>query len=306
MNLQRAQALVPAGDGRPRRRAAGERRHAQGAQRHHRHRRALARDERARREGIPQPRRGLLPALRRPAVQGQARRGDRRRQLGRRGGHRSRRHRRRTSPCSSSTASCVPTRCCWRKLRSLPNVTHHRERADHRGHRRRREGEWPRLPGSRQRREQPPRTRGHVRADRPAAEHRLAQGHASTLSPRGEIVVDARGQTSVPGVFAAGDATTVPYKQIIIAMGEGAKAALARLRSPDAQLGPCRGCCSSVCVDTIPVVLPRHRRNRVACNRRARKRTCMSDVKTILTAEARLISYYGKLPSAGLVLCCRA
>jgi alkyl hydroperoxide reductase subunit F len=46
------------------------------------------------------------------------------------------------------------------------------------------------------------------------------------LSPRGEIVVDAKGQTSVPGVFAAGDATTVPYKQIIIAMGEGAKASL--------------------------------------------------------------------------------
>ncbi|MBI4997366.1 MAG: alkyl hydroperoxide reductase subunit F [Rhodocyclales bacterium] len=49
---------------------------------------------------------------------------------------------------------------------------------------------------------------------------------AVALSPRGEIEVDARGQTSVPGVFAAGDATTVPYKQIIIAMGEGAKASL--------------------------------------------------------------------------------
>jgi alkyl hydroperoxide reductase, F subunit len=47
------------------------------------------------------------------------------------------------------------------------------------------------------------------------------------LSPRGEIEVDARGQTSLPGVFAAGDVTTVPYKQIIIAMGEGSKAALA-------------------------------------------------------------------------------
>ncbi|MTJ82340.1 MAG: alkyl hydroperoxide reductase subunit F [Telmatospirillum sp.] len=46
------------------------------------------------------------------------------------------------------------------------------------------------------------------------------------LSPRGEIEVDARGQTSVPGVFAAGDATTVPFKQIVIAMGEGSKAAL--------------------------------------------------------------------------------
>jgi NADH-dependent peroxiredoxin subunit F len=46
------------------------------------------------------------------------------------------------------------------------------------------------------------------------------------LSPRGEVEVDARGQTSVPGVFAAGDCTVVPYKQIVIAMGEGAKASL--------------------------------------------------------------------------------
>ncbi len=46
------------------------------------------------------------------------------------------------------------------------------------------------------------------------------------LSPRGEIEVDARGATNVPGVFGAGDVTTVPYKQIIIAMGEGSKAAL--------------------------------------------------------------------------------
>ena len=47
-----------------------------------------------------------------------------------------------------------------------------------------------------------------------------------SLSRHGEIEVDARGQTSIPGVFAAGDVTTVPYKQIIIATGEGAKAAL--------------------------------------------------------------------------------
>ena len=46
------------------------------------------------------------------------------------------------------------------------------------------------------------------------------------LSRHGEIVVDAKGQTSLPGVFAAGDVTTVPYKQIIIAAGDGAKAAL--------------------------------------------------------------------------------
>ncbi len=63
---------------------------------------------------------------------------------------------------------------------------------------------------------------------------------AVELSPRGEIVVDHHGQTSVPGVFAAGDCTTVPYKQIVIALGEGAKASLAafdhliRTSAPDA------------------------------------------------------------------------
>ncbi|WP_312918194.1 alkyl hydroperoxide reductase subunit F [Stenotrophomonas sp.] len=46
------------------------------------------------------------------------------------------------------------------------------------------------------------------------------------LSGRGEIIIDDRGQTNVPGVFAAGDCTTVPYKQIIIAMGAGSTAAL--------------------------------------------------------------------------------
>ncbi|MDE2584670.1 MAG: alkyl hydroperoxide reductase subunit F, partial [Betaproteobacteria bacterium] len=47
------------------------------------------------------------------------------------------------------------------------------------------------------------------------------------LSSRGEIVINDKGETSAAGVFAAGDCTTVPYKQIIIAMGEGAKASLA-------------------------------------------------------------------------------
>ena len=46
------------------------------------------------------------------------------------------------------------------------------------------------------------------------------------LSPHGEVIIDQKGETSMPGVFAAGDCTTVPYKQIIIAMGEGAKASL--------------------------------------------------------------------------------
>ncbi len=49
---------------------------------------------------------------------------------------------------------------------------------------------------------------------------------AIELSPRGEIIVDSRGETSVPGIFAAGDVTTVPFKQIVIAVGEGAKASL--------------------------------------------------------------------------------
>jgi len=62
------------------------------------------------------------------------------------------------------------------------------------------------------------------------------------LSKHGEILVDAKGQTSVPGVFAAGDATTVPFKQIIIAAGDGAKAALSafdhliRTPAPTAQV----------------------------------------------------------------------
>ena len=46
------------------------------------------------------------------------------------------------------------------------------------------------------------------------------------LERNGEIRIDARGQTSLPGIFAAGDVTTVPFKQIVIAVGEGAKASL--------------------------------------------------------------------------------
>jgi alkyl hydroperoxide reductase subunit F len=56
------------------------------------------------------------------------------------------------------------------------------------------------------------------------------------LTPRGEIEVDARGRTSAAGVFAAGDCTSVPFKQIIISMGAGASAALGAfehlIRSP--------------------------------------------------------------------------
>ncbi len=60
---------------------------------------------------------------------------------------------------------------------------------------------------------------------------------AVELSERGEVVIDERGATSVPGVFAAGDCTTVPYKQIVIAMGAGSTAALSAfdhlIRTPD-------------------------------------------------------------------------
>jgi alkyl hydroperoxide reductase subunit F len=59
------------------------------------------------------------------------------------------------------------------------------------------------------------------------------------LSKYGEIVVDAKCHTNLPGVFAAGDVTTVPYKQIVIAAGEGSKAALSAfdylIRTPSTQ-----------------------------------------------------------------------
>ncbi len=60
------------------------------------------------------------------------------------------------------------------------------------------------------------------------------------LTPRGEIEIDARGETSQPGIFAAGDCTTVPYKQIVIAMGAGSTAALSAfdymIRLPEEEL----------------------------------------------------------------------
>jgi len=49
---------------------------------------------------------------------------------------------------------------------------------------------------------------------------------AVALSPQGEVEIDDRGATSVPGVFAAGDCTTVPFKQIVVAVGAGSTAAL--------------------------------------------------------------------------------
>jgi len=54
---------------------------------------------------------------------------------------------------------------------------------------------------------------------------RFLQGTVD-LSPYGEVLINEKGETSEPGIFACGDVTTVPYKQIVIAMGEGAKASL--------------------------------------------------------------------------------
>ena len=47
------------------------------------------------------------------------------------------------------------------------------------------------------------------------------------LDPRRQLIVDSNGQTKTPGIFAAGDVTTISYKQVVISAGEGAKAALA-------------------------------------------------------------------------------
>ncbi|WFL76053.1 alkyl hydroperoxide reductase subunit F [Altererythrobacter arenosus] len=52
------------------------------------------------------------------------------------------------------------------------------------------------------------------------------QGSGLELSAHGEIVTDGEGRTNLPGIFGAGDVTTVPYKQIVVAMGEGSKAGL--------------------------------------------------------------------------------
>ena len=113
MNLQRRDA-ARAGRraGRADHGRARERRVAAGPLGHRSSTGARWRDGRPRRGGVPQQGRDVLPALRRPAVQGQARRRDRRRQLRRRGGDRPRRHRRPRHADRVRRRSCAPTRCC--------------------------------------------------------------------------------------------------------------------------------------------------------------------------------------------------
>ena len=64
-------------------------------------------------------------------------------------------------------------------------------------------------------------------------------GDTVERSKFGEIVINARGKTNLPGVFAAGDCTTVPYKQIVVAAGAGSTAALSAfdymIRTPEAK-----------------------------------------------------------------------
>ena len=196
MNLQRADALVPApSDGGL---VTGRARPAAPSLRSRTvvlvHRRPLAHDERARRGRVPQQGRHLLPALRRPAVQGQARRGHRRRQLRRRGRDRPRRRRRATSPCIEFDAQLRADEVLQRKLRSLPNVDvivsalttevlgdgSKVTGLDYDGPHRR--GEVARG-----------RPRGHLRADRPAARTPSGSRARVELSPRGEVVIDDRG-----------------------------------------------------------------------------------------------------------------
>jgi alkyl hydroperoxide reductase subunit F len=108
-----------------------------------------------------------------------------------------------TSPCSNSTATCAPMRCCSASCYSLPNVTRDQARADHKSPATA-EGERPELPGPHRRTAPTGRAGRNLRADRPAAQHRMAEGDHGTVP----ITVNRssmRGHTSVPGVFAAGD-----------------------------------------------------------------------------------------------------
>jgi NADH-dependent peroxiredoxin subunit F len=84
------------------------------------------------------------------------------------------------------------------------------------------------------------------------------------LSRYGEIVIDARCATSLPGVFAAGDATTVPYKQIIIAAGEGSKAALSAFDHLIRSSGPAEVATPAAVPAAAPAAEPARRADQTA------------------------------------------
>jgi alkyl hydroperoxide reductase subunit F len=100
------------------------------------------------------------------------------------------------------------------------------ERADPGSHRLRRQGRRPALPRPRQRRVASALPLEGVFVQIGLVPNTDWLKGTLSLSRYGEIEVDAKGATSQAGVFAAGDCTTVPFKQIIIAAGDGAKAAL--------------------------------------------------------------------------------
>jgi alkyl hydroperoxide reductase subunit F len=128
-----------------------------------------------------------------------------------------------TSRCSNSPTRCAPTPCLQNKLFSLPNVTVIKS------------AQTTEVTGDGQKVNgltlQEPRQWTQITVELEGIFVQIGllpntdwlKGTTVNLSRFGEIEIDAKGQTSVPGVFAAGDCTTVPYKQIIIAMGEGAQ-----------------------------------------------------------------------------------
>ncbi len=142
---------------------------------------------------ISQQGRGLLPALRRPAVQGQARGGDRRRQFRRRGGDRPRRHR---GPCHADRVRRAIARrrgAAGQAALRCANVTRHRLGPDHRSAWRRRKGDRPcptRTGSAARRIASISKAYSSRSASLPNTE--WLKG-AIDLSPRGEIEIDARG-----------------------------------------------------------------------------------------------------------------
>ena len=108
------------------------------------------------------------------------------------------------------------------KLKQHGQCRDHHQRPDHRDHRHGRQGQRVDREGSQDRR----RTQG---SRWKACSSRSALcptpngcgTAASNCRKHGEIVIDGEGRTNLPGIFGAGDVTTVPYKQIVVAMGEG-------------------------------------------------------------------------------------
>jgi glutaredoxin len=143
-----AQLIAPSSAGRTGRGALRQRRFAEVEHRDPVDRRALEERQRAGRAAVQERRRELLPALRRPAVQGQARGRDRRRQLGRGSGDRPGRHRPARDP-DRIREPAESGRGAGQQAEQPAERDRPRERPDHRDHRRRQEGQRHQLQGPR-------------------------------------------------------------------------------------------------------------------------------------------------------------